>query len=325
MRRLPRFHLFVFASLFCMVAHAAADTTHVRAFIDNWKRIVADDWINCHYLESFYSDTLNFYNASCSKEEMCIRLTESFPSDAVLVEPGYKVEAAGTTGTWKVMFENALNVYGTDKSHYIIVQEAADSALVIVKHSSLADDRWYARRKAIESNVVNDGNGKRYYVLNEDSITFPGRRLYFLTDTLSFSVPFAYGACQDTFLSYDAVATVFVAMSKKNSRITESICDISKELNAETFEEAQLIQGGFPCFIQKDSADASGMPVRRWSVPEIRWKKTGKHTAVIRLRCNYSYGGGCLWSYTTINMIEKKKKIEVKKVMEPRLLKGGGY
>lgn len=313
-----RFLLFLLASLLCFAAHATTDTSRVRAFIESWKDILEPDEIQCMHLETCYADTVRFYNESYPKSWMCVKLTESIPSDAVLLETGYRTEpVAGSNRTWKVIFENAGNIYGTNKYHYMLVQEIENGKLVITAHSSLADDRWFARRKQIESDVISD-QGKKYYVLDEDSTTFPGQRLYFLTDTLAFTVPDYHGLCNDSLLSYRTSGNVFVAMSRTGSRQLSCIQNISKELNEETFEEAQLLYGGFPCFAARDSTTPAGEFTSQWVVPKIQWMLVGNDTAHLRLRCDYNYGDACLRSYTSIHVLRRKKKIEVSKVMAPR-------
>lgn len=312
-----RFYFLPVTFLLCIAAHANTDTMRVREFIDDWKQVIAEDEGSCAALLAFYSDSVNFYNTGRPKKYVCNSMTQHMMLASVLFEPGYKIEpVAGSVNTWKATFGNAPNMFGTDKYHYILVSEAVHGMLMITTHSSLADDLWLVRLNEIKTNTITDRSGKKYYVLNEDSTTFPGRRLYFLSDTLSFDEPWFHRACADT-LGYYVRGKVFVAMSKANSRKPDCMRNITQELNARTFQEAEFIGGGLPCFVQKDSITPTGIHTSSWSAPELRWTKTGDDVATIRLRCDYNYGDACPHAYTTIHVLLRKKKIEVSKVMMP--------
>lgn len=311
-----RFHLVVITLVLCLSAQADTDTMRVREFIDDWKQVIAEDEGSCAALLAFYSDSVNFYNRGRPKKYVCNSMTQHMMLASVLFEPGYKIESvAGSTNTWKATFGNAPNMFGIDKFHYILVHEMYNGMLMITAHSSLADDLWQTQLNTIRSNTL-FSRGKRYYVLSEDSTTFPGRRLYFLSDTLTFDEPWFHRACAGTF-GYYARGNVFVAMSRTNSRTPDCIRDITQELNALTFQEAELMNGGLPCFISKDSVTSTGARVKYWGPAELQWTKTGDDTATIRLRCDYNYGDACPHAYTTIHALRRKKKFEVSKVMMP--------
>lgn len=312
-----RLHLLLISLLVCLSAQATTDTMRVREFIDDWKQVVAEDDGSCAALLAFYSDSVNFYNTTHPKKYVCNVMTQHMTLGSVLFEPEYKIEpVAGSANTWKATFGNAPNMFGIDKFHYIMVSETIQGMLMVTAHSSLADDLWMVRLNEIKTNIITDRSGKKYYVLSEDSTTFPSRRLYFLSDTLSFDEPWFHRACADT-LGYYVRGKVFVAMSKANSRKPDCIRDITQELNAKTFQEAEFMGGGLPCFVQKDSVTPTGIHTSSWSAAELRWTKTGEDVAMIRLRCDYNYGDACPHAFITIHVLLRKKNIEVSKAMMP--------
>lgn len=293
-----------------LALRAMSDTSRVYTFIEEWRRFLAADDVNCHYVEACYADTVLFYNVPLSKDNMCMSELMLPGLNEILLETAYTLEEI-SDAQWKAVFESPANIFGIDKFHYLIIEESAEHQFHIIRQSSFADDRWFARKKEIAANTI-VSNGKTYYILNEDSTTLTNRRLYFLTDSLHFTEPAYMDICMDEkSIGYCTSGNIYVAMSEKNRRDIAVIRDLTPEFNCDTFQDAVNMQKGFRCFGVKDSTDPFGQSVYRWVTSECHWSSTDSGGAFIQFYSPYNYGDECREVCTTINVVKKKKQIVV--------------
>ena len=288
---------------------AMSDSSRVYTFIEQWRKMLFEEEVNCHYVELCYADTIQFYNASFPRSGMCFHVVSIPFLNENLLEPGYTLPRLSDV-QWRATFESANNIFGLNKSHYIEIEESAGNEFLITKQSSVADDQWFTFKQQFVSQTISQ-NGKPYFILNEDSTTLPGYRLYILTDSLVFTAPEHWALCSDEKTTgYYTAGNVFIAMSKKNSKAIATMQDLTPQLMSDTYHKLEILQKGILCFGVRGSKTENN-PVWTWAPAFPQWSATANGGATIQFTNPYNHGDECVNIVTTVQVQKRKKKITV--------------
>lgn len=282
----------------CLAQQTAVESTGIHDFIRHWKDDMSRKvfyWADVH---SSYADSVNWYNQKLSGDSLGTIVKANITLSRTLTSANYSIAQISPAPriTYMVHFDDADVMITCGKHHYLIVEQQLNGRYKITSQSSLADDAWYLRKKQIASSTI-EYRKKKYYILRTDSFAFRANNtvIYFLTDTLKFHEPQSMDVCYGIRqLAYTATGNIFVAMGNPVTGKISSMSEITREFNEPDFANAQLIYGGFPLLIARDTITPQ-FPAKSpwWTEPGINWTPCTPSNTYANFYLPYIYGSEC--------------------------------
>ena len=296
----------------------------VLRFVNEWRSVLNQEDFKGDSISHFFAERVSWYNKNYSNDSVCATIKEDALLESCIFagEPTILPIGKKDVDTWQVFFRECNGVISAEKSHYLLIVSHGENDFHIIAQSSLADDAWMRRKNQIAKSKI-QLNNKRYYILEqhpraliEDSCT-----ILFLTDTLLFYEPKWMPVCNGLDqIGYSAIGRIFVAVYDLKDSSLQQIQEITKELTEPTYQDAELILGGFPCLVNTSSYyPAQPAYITDWGTPYLiatEWTPDFNRYSIPTL---YMYGDRCLEPKTTITISKRgRHKITVEKIPPPK-------